>query len=420
MANRLANRRGTGARSSVKGDARAARRAFTLIEILIALAMLVLLAGFSWPAIESQITGSQLPESATRFRDMLYMVRAKAIRETRRVRVRFEPQAQQPIIEIERDPFLAPDVWEPVEDPWAEQAMESLLLSDVQVHDIRLGRPEFTKPISINDQPQLDNQDNQGNQKDTLKKDEISALDTDEMLANQDYANPKSQMSDSDYPVDDNRPVISFDAQGIVGWALITIARYSPDDDIPEGEPSRWVLLDGRTGLASVREPMTEDQQLDADNYVKRENLYLPDLTDLGQLSFKSTGFGGQPAVDSDGDGIPDDTTGDSGDGSSTNNDLLSGGGNGMNGANAGGSDSTQSDIDDKLDGSGLTQQERDNIRNALGGGGSRGGGGNRAGSGGNRGGGKPGDNGPRTGGNRNGGGRPRDIKNAGKGGGRK
>lgn len=374
-------------------------RAFTLIEILLVIGMLVMLAGLTWPVLETQISGAELPESASRLRDVLYMSRAEAMKENRRVRIRFEPNEQQPIIEIERDPILEPNEWEPVNSAWAEQAMESLLLSNVQVHKIKPGRPKFTKPISINDNPELDNDD----EKATLKKDEIGALDTDDLFASADNVDLNSAMADSDYPVDEERPLIHFDAHGAVDWALITLARKEPGEALEDDDPTRWILLDGRTGLASVRLPMSEDDQLDSDNYVKRENLYLPDLSDLGKLSFKSTGFGGSPAVDEDGDGIPDDVatdgTGDSGSGG-TIDDLVNGA---LNGAGTGAS-ATGSDLDQKLDDSGLTGEEQDNIRNALNGGGggmgaggSRGGG--RAGAGGGRGGGKPGSG--------NGGGRP-------------
>lgn len=381
--------------------------------------MLVMLAGITWPVLETQITGSELPESAARFRDVLYMARAEAMKENRRVRVRFEPNAHQPIIEIERDPILEPNIWEPVSAAWAEQAMASLLLSDVQVHKIKPGRPKFTKPISINDSPELEQDDDKA----TLKKDEIGALDTDDLFVSADNADLKSAMADSDYPVDEERPLINFDAHGAVDWALITLARKAPGEELDDKEPTRWILLDGRTGLASVQMPMSEDDQLNSDNYVKRENLYLPDLSDLGKLSFKSTGFGGSPAVDEDGDGIPDDVaTGGTGESGSNGeiSDLVDGALSG----GASGPNATGSDLDQKLDDSGLSADERDNIRNALNGGGggmgvgggrgsgSRGGGGRAGAGGGSRGGGKPGATGGSGDGGggrpgRNGGGKP-------------
>lgn len=393
------------------------RRAFTLVEILIALAMLVLLAGISWPVLETQITGSELPESATRFRDVLYMARAEAHKENKRVRIRFEPDAQQPVIEMEADPIEEPNVWTPVESAWAQQAMESLLLSDVQIYKIKLGRPEFTKPISINDTPEIEDD---REQKQTLRKNEISALDTDDLINQLTNINPKSQMQDADYPVDENRPLLQFDAQGKVDWALITVARCAPEDELPDDEPSQWILLDGRTGLASVRDPLSEDEQTDPDNYVKRENLYMPDLTDLGQLSFKSTGFGGQPAVDADGDGVPDDPGTGGTEGSDTASDLLNNAGDLMNGGMGGNGDtaSSNSDIDQKLDGSNLSQDERDNIRNALSGGGAgvRAGGNGIRGGGGQPGGGRPSAGGGQPEGGRPDGGRPGGNREGGRG----
>ena len=220
-------------RSHAGGDRRhEGRRAFTVIEILIVLGMLVLLAGFTWPVLETQIRGSELPESAARVRDVLYMARAEAAKENRRVRVRFAPKAQQPIIEIERDPIRDYNVWTPVESPWAVQAMESLLLSDVQVHTIKLGRPEFTKPISVSENPEEEKDEGE-----TLKGDEIGALDTEEVFDDLDPSNPDSEIADSDYPVDEFRPSILFDANGKVGWALMTLARTLPEDELEEDEP---------------------------------------------------------------------------------------------------------------------------------------------------------------------------------------
>ncbi len=365
-------------RGHARGDVRMAnRRAFTLIEILIVLGMLVLLAGITWPVLETQIIGSELPESASRVRDVLYMARAEAAKENRRVRVRFAPGAQQPIIEIERDPIRDYNVWTPVTSAWAEQAMESLLLSDVQVHEIKLGRPEFTKPISISESPEEEKDEGE-----TLKDEEVGALDTEEAFDDLDPSNPDNNIVDADYPVDDYRAAILFDAHGKVTWALITLARRLPEDALEEEDPSSWVLLDGRTGIASVRSPMDEDELADPANYIKRENLYLPELSDLGRLSLKSTGFGGQPAVDDDGDGIPDNVPGgDSGELDGGSGDPMQSGDNPGDSSGSNSPPPSQSDIDDKLDESGLSEAEQNNIRNALGGGrGNQSTGGNRGG----------------------------------------
>jgi hypothetical protein len=62
------------------------------------------LAGIEWPAMESQIRASELPESADRMRTVLAMTRCEAMMQYRRFRVRFETEAQQPIVEWERTP----------------------------------------------------------------------------------------------------------------------------------------------------------------------------------------------------------------------------------------------------------------------------------------------------------------------------
>lgn len=346
-----------------------ALRGFTLIEILIVLAVLVMLAGLAWPALEGQISTAQLPESASRLRDVCYMARVEAAKEHRRVRIRFEPGEQQPRIEIERDPILYPNEWEPVTSGWAELAMEGLLLSNVQVHSIKLGRPEWTKPLSLNDSPETGNE----NDNTSFNNDEVDALDTDEVPEHFDATAAQSDRGEDDVPIDEYRPVIEFAVDGSSDWALFELAQRLPEEEIEDGDTLKWVLLDGRNGLARVQEALTEEDLSDDLTYVIRENLYPPDLTDLGRLTLTSTGFGGQPATDEDGDGIPDaPLTDESGDGVTDGIDDGMGGDSGMDGD---GKPETPSDLEDLLNNSDLSEAERNTIRNAMNGGGGRNGG---------------------------------------------
>ncbi len=360
----------------------ARRRGFTLMEILIVMAVLVLLAGITWPAMESQITVAQLPESAARLRDLCYMARVEATKEYRRVRIRFVPGEQQPRIEIERDPILYVDEWSPVETPWAQQAMEGVLLSNVQVHSIRPGRPDWTKPISLNDNP--DPKDDEKGKNRSFERDDIDALDTEEILAYFDATAAKSKRDGNGEPLDENRPIIEFAADGSSDWALIVLAQRPPEEELEVDDPVRWVLLDGRNGLASVREPLSDEDLINPDLYVMRENLYPPDLSDLGRLTLTSTGFGGQPATDEDGDGIPD-APADPEDGGDPPGMEDGGGDDGFDEDDL---PKTPSDLEDALNNSDLSSSERDAIRNALNG---AGGGNGRGDTGGGRSGGNAG-----------------------------
>jgi len=358
---------------------RTTRAAFTLLEIAIALSLLVVLAAFAWPALEGRITAAAMPESAARIRDLMGAARNVAMQETRRVRIRFAPNEQQPYVEIELDPILQPGVWTIVEDEWARDAMAESLLEDVNVHEVRIGRPEFTKPISLNETPELDED---ADTESFSTNDDEDALDESEGTENFDASSLQSGFDDAEEDIDEKRPLIVFESDGSTPWALLVVTRAMLEDELEDEDRRLWVLVDGRTGIPSVREALTDDELLDreAEIYVIREDLYLPDLSDLGRLSFQSTGFGGQPGLDEDGDGIPDDTGDDAlGDalGDALDEGMNGNGGKG-NGNNTG-DDPLPPELEDSLNNSGLSDEERQNIRNALNG---RGGGGNNGGGG--------------------------------------
>ncbi len=343
---------------------RTTQAAFTLLEIAIALSLLVVLAAFAWPALEGRITAAAMPESAARIRDLMGAARNVALQETRRVRIRFAPNEQQPYVEIEQDPILQPGVWTIVEDEWARDAMAESLLEDVNVHEVRIGRPEFTKPISLNETPELDED---ADAESFSTNDEEDALDESEGTENFDATSLQSGLDDSEEDIDENRPLIVFESDGSTPWALLVVTRAKLEDQLEDEDNRLWVLVDGRTGIPSVREALTDDELLDpeAEIYVIREDLYLPDLSDLGRLSFQSTGFGGQPGLDEDGDGIPDDV-GDDALGDALDEGMNGGGDGGQGGGNNTGDDPLPPELEDSLNNSDLSDEERQNIRNAL------------------------------------------------------
>ena len=353
---------------------------FTLLEILIVLALLVIMVGFAWPMMESQITAAQLPESANRVRDMLFMARAEAALEHRRVRVRFVPEEQNPIIEYEPDAILRPDEWEPVKSAWAQEPM---LLADIQVHDVLPGRPVYLEPISVDSSPDEVQEASAKEQEDAAEFD-ASAAD--------------SGMDNEDGEVDETRPPIIFEADGSTDWATIIVARLPLTEIIEEQSEQLWVVLDGRTGLALVREKVTEAQLADEGFYVQREKLELPTNADLsnlsmntgdqgaggllgGGLSAEGLGLGGQGGRGSGTNGLPQLSGLDPNAAATDGNNLPGRSGNSPP-ADSGASDGADSqdgepDLDQALQDADLTAEERDNIRRTLGGnrgGGSRGG----------------------------------------------
>lgn len=265
-------------RPSVRGRRASGGAGFTLVEILVTLGVLVLLASVAWPAMESQIRASELPESADRMRTVLAMTRCEAMVQYRRFRVRFEAEAQQPIVEWEPDPIRRPGEFEATAAPWADEAV---LLADVQVHKVELGRPVWTMPIAQTDDPDAVLQDIEEEKEEQAEKETELGFSVDGGLA--------VSAQDEELAVEETRPMIVFDVDGSSEWATLVVARVDPTEDLAEDDPQIWILLDGRTGLASIRDQVTEEQLSDSEFYVEREKLELPDTVDVDDLSFDVT-----------------------------------------------------------------------------------------------------------------------------------
>ncbi len=246
---------------------------FTLLEVLIALSLLVALTALAWPALESQLLASGLPESASRIRSMLYMARSSAMFENRRVRVRFAPSEQHPYIEFEPDPINQPGFWSPVPAFWAQDPM---LLDDVEVHQIRPGQPAYMKPISVNEDPS-----NQLTEEELLRQAELEAgIDSNAAPAQSPAGGVTGEMR-----IDETRPLIVFETDGSTNWATLILAKVLPSEPLNEEDDQLWIVIDGRTGLATIREQVTEAQLSDPAFYVQREKLELPDSTGPDDLT---------------------------------------------------------------------------------------------------------------------------------------
>jgi prepilin-type N-terminal cleavage/methylation domain-containing protein len=362
-------------------------RGFTLLEIMIALSLLAMLAAFAWPNLQGQITTSELPQSAEQLRSAIYMTRSDAVMEHRRFRIRFTPGEQQPIIEWEPDPIQAPGEWEPSKSAWAT---EPVLLSDVQVHRVTAGRPEWTWPISST------GPDEQEAAKQEKRRQEQS---DEEKIQEQKFMRGALISSDGSGDDDEYRPMIIFGSDGSTEWATFVLARLDPEEELTEEMEQIWVLLDGRTGLATIRGQITEEQLSDPNFYVAREKLDLPDTADIEDLTFQldqgtgsgaeqaggTTGMGnqqdllsqglqavggqtnlqggqGMPTADNEGDEKPGDsgTQGGGHDGATPSGGKQDGksGGSPAAGNDAGGSKSGE-DVNDPD----MTEEEKENMR---------------------------------------------------------
>jgi hypothetical protein len=252
-------------------------RSFTLLEVLVTLSLLVLLAGLAWPALEHQITASELPESGERVRAMLGMARCEAVMEHRRYRIQFVTEQQQPRIEYEADPINRPNEFEPAPADWVKEPM---LLADVQVHEIRPGRPVYLRPLSMTSDPDT-----------LLKQVEDEERQRVERETAQGVGLHGGMKQEED--TDPQRPAITFETDGSSEWATLILARVPPDEPLEEDQDQVWVVLDGRTGIATVKKRVTKEQLSDPKLYVQREKLELPDTVNVDELSFE---IGGEAA----------------------------------------------------------------------------------------------------------------------------
>lgn len=375
------------------------RCAFTLIELVVVLTLIVALSLLAMPAIENIMIGSNLPESAGRVRSLLAMARSGAVSEARRVRVRFLPNEQQPIVEIERDPVFQPGLYEQVTAAWTQ---EPILLGSVQVYSVALGRPEFLKPVSDDVDPRSDSSDaatDGATQADVANVDE-----TGETLS--------LRTAVEEEEVDLNRPSIIFEPDGSTDWAMITVSQVMPGEEVPDGADQRWVIVDGRTGMMTIRTALSAEELADPTLYVQREKLALPDLAELtdNPLSFAGPGMGmptdeagatdgtdlfGSGSGFASGSGSASGFSSSGGD-SKTKDPVAGGRGSdrpergarpgsdgqvgdlrpsrqerrgGNPSKNTGNTGDTQQQLDDKLSDSNLTDEEKQNIKDTLGGG---------------------------------------------------
>lgn len=123
------------------------QHAFTLVELLLVIALIGVLVAFAWPQFATAEQAEHLRESARRMEALLAMCRAEAMNNARTYRVAIRPDGS---VRVQRqfDPLYAPHLFVAVDEYWSEGAT---LLEDVWVEGVEL-LPEGPPPYQIIDQ----------------------------------------------------------------------------------------------------------------------------------------------------------------------------------------------------------------------------------------------------------------------------
>ncbi len=205
---------------------------YTLIEIVLVVTLMLIVVTLAMPNLIRDIEGRRLPESARQIRAMLTLVRANAMYDGKRYRIRFpledeqdsEGDSLQLLIEREDEPFKEPGVFNLVEESWAQG---ETLLRDVRCVQVRLGRPTIE------------------NLEDRFVADEVDE---------------RFQMLMDEF--DEDLPPIVIETDGTSEWAVLLVTDAPPEIDNEEmAEYDRIeVILDGLTGLIWLQRPFYEDE----------------------------------------------------------------------------------------------------------------------------------------------------------------
>lgn len=206
--------------------------AYTLVEIMLAIGLLLALMSFALPNVIKQIEKRRLPESADRMRSMVMLVRANAMYDGLRYRIRFamddeidsEGGDRQPLIEREDDPFLEPGVFNRVTLPWARG---KTLLRNIRCAEVRLGKPTLE-----------------------MLEEKLAAEETDERL----------EALAEDF--EEGLPPLYIETDGTSEWVTFLVTDAPEDTEAEDLEEFGRieVIVDGFTGLIWLQRPFYEEE----------------------------------------------------------------------------------------------------------------------------------------------------------------
>jgi type II secretory pathway pseudopilin PulG len=220
------------------------RRAFTLMELLLVIGLMVVLTAMAMPALFSELQRSRLPESAERMRSLLTMVRAQAQWSGLRHRLRFPTEdddeedlvlgLRQPIIEREDDPIEEPEEWTIVREPWA---IDETMQPGIRCVEVRLGKPTLE---GIRDARE--------------RRNDISDL-----------------MEERFEEFEAERPPLIIEPDGTSEWATFVLTDAPEDMELDDLNPDDLdaeedeiqlveIILDGELGFVWLQRPFYEEE----------------------------------------------------------------------------------------------------------------------------------------------------------------
>lgn len=123
------------------------RRAFTLLEVLVAIAIVAVLLAIIWPDFGAMQRGEQLPESAYRMKALIAMCRAEAMNQARRFQVTFRQDGNVRVY-VQEDPILAPQSFIACDRDWARGPF---LLENAWIEAVQ-ALPTGPAPVFVDDE----------------------------------------------------------------------------------------------------------------------------------------------------------------------------------------------------------------------------------------------------------------------------
>lgn len=221
--------------------ARTKQRAFTLIEIVLAIAVLVAISALAVPNFINDVRRDALPRSGGQLRSLITLVRANASFDGKRYRIRFPNEDEldpigmetQPIIEREDDPVRHPEDFSEVNDSWA---VDRTLIGSVRCAEVRLGRPTMERI-----RQQRENRA-EGVEKAMLKK----------------------ELERGTQEFDPDRPPLLVEPDGTSDWVTFVLTEAPREVKLEDLDikvhPQVEVIVEGFTGLAWMQRPFYDTE----------------------------------------------------------------------------------------------------------------------------------------------------------------